>query len=73
MPTAADAYSVLVVHEVNGNRLLCVRNPWGTFEFDGDWSDKSDLWNKHPEVKRALLKAGFEQYLQFLSDDGIFW
>jgi len=42
------AYSVLSVHEIkvrNENiRLLRLRNPWGNQEWQGDWSDKSNLW-----------------------------
>ena len=25
-----------------------VRNPWGSFEWKGDWSDQSLMWTKHP-------------------------
>lgn len=38
------AYSVISAKEVKGNRLLCLRNPWGNYEWEGDWSDKSKLW-----------------------------
>ena len=24
--------------------LVQLRNPWGNFEWQGDWSDHSDLW-----------------------------
>jgi calpain-15 len=38
------AYSVIEVKEVYGHQLLQLRNPWGSFEWDGDWGDNSDLW-----------------------------
>lgn len=45
-------------------KLLNLRNPWGTFEWNGDWSDKSDKWT--PELKQQVdLKEN--------SDDGLFW
>ena len=45
-------------------RLLRLRNPWGNFEWQGDWGDKSDCWT--PELKIQLdLKED--------ADDGTFW
>lgn len=35
------AYSVIIAKEVKGQRLVNIRNPWGGFEWDGDWSDQS--------------------------------
>jgi len=35
------AYSVIQVKEAHGNKLLNIRNPWGSFEWDGDWGDHS--------------------------------
>eukprot|EP00591_Stephanopyxis_turris_P006129 CAMPEP_0195522422 /NCGR_PEP_ID=MMETSP0794_2-20130614/20596_1 /TAXON_ID=515487 /ORGANISM="Stephanopyxis turris, Strain CCMP 815" /LENGTH=415 /DNA_ID=CAMNT_0040652179 /DNA_START=282 /DNA_END=1529 /DNA_ORIENTATION=+ len=73
---AGHAYSLIAAIEVTDGprigggkkekfRLLQLRNPWGTFEWKGDWSDKSDLWNKHPYVKKALNFVD--------ADDGAFW
>lgn len=46
-------------------QLVQLRNPWGTFEWKGDWSDKSTLWKKYPHVAKQL---------QFVdADDGAFW
>lgn len=38
------AYAVLTIREVKGIQLLNLRNPWGDFEWKGDWSDTSPLW-----------------------------
>jgi len=28
----------------NAIKLVQLRNPWGRFEWFGDWGDNSDLW-----------------------------
>ena len=43
--------------------LVLLRNPWGSFEWKGDWSDASDLWTD--ELKESV---GFVD-----RDDGAFW
>ena len=50
--------------EAKGNQLLNIRNPWGAFEWGGDWSDISPLWTK--EMK-ALIKPVLDK------NDGAFW
>jgi len=66
------AYSILDVRKIKPSmtssevfRLICIRNPWGSGEWTGDWGDKSDLWAKHPAIKKAV---GHQD-----SDDGSFW
>lgn len=44
--------------------LVKLRNPWGSGEWKGDWSDKSDLWTD--ELREYV---GFDGD----KDDGIFW
>ncbi len=44
-------------------RLLKIRNPWGNFEWNGDYSDKSDKWTK--DLKEQVK---FQD-----KDDGIFF
>eukprot|EP00960_Hanusia_phi_P000255 7196-Hanusia_phi.AAC.3 len=57
------AYSVLQMSETGAQRFIQIRNPWGEFEWNGRYSDKSDLWT--PELKAEL---GLED-----SEDGAFW
>ena len=58
------AYSIISAAEYNGIKLLNIRNPWGNFEWDGDWSDKSHLWTED------MIK-GFNAVLD--ENDGSFW
>jgi len=60
------AYSITGLEELdNGTRLIRIRNPWGQVEWNGDWSDNSEIWNTVPGV-RGRLDAEFD-------DDGEFW
>merc|ERR1712048_712575 len=62
------AYTILsVVQNVAGSQkdMLQLRNPWGSGEWKGDWSDKSDMWSKHPDIKQALDPE--------FAEDGTFW
>lgn len=43
--------------------IVCIRNPWGKFEWRGDWSDESPKWTE--EAKELV---GFVE-----GEDGIFW
>ena len=61
---AGHAYSVIQVKEAYGYRLLNIRNPWGSFEWDGDWSDNSPKWT--PKIKKAIKPILDEK-------DGTFW
>jgi calpain-15 len=66
------AYSILKVRDTGGFKLLCLRNPWGSFEWKGDWSDASPLWKKHPLMRSQLTDGGVFSK-QSDKDDGIFW
>jgi len=55
-------YSIISVHEFQQCRLLKLRNPWGKFEWTGDYSDNSKLWTN--EMKE---KIGYSN-----EDDGVF-
>mmetsp|Transcript_31453 Transcript_31453/g.73769 ORF Transcript_31453/g.73769 Transcript_31453/m.73769 type:complete len:583 (-) Transcript_31453:127-1875(-) len=46
-------------------RMVQIRNPWGTGEWKGPWSDASPLWEKYPHVRETLQFSG--------RDDGTYW
>ena len=56
-------YAVISAKSVDSARLLKLRNPWGRYEWRGDWSDASSLWT--PETLKAMQMEGS-------SDDGVF-
>ena len=74
---AGHAYSVISAVQVterirgvpkpNGKtfRLLQLRNPWGSYEWKGAWSDKSNMWNKYKSIANQLGHTN--------ADDGTFW
>jgi len=49
---ADHAYSIIDVTRTHGFSLIKLRNPWGNTEWQGNWSDKSPLWDKYPAIKR---------------------
>ena len=59
-------YSLSAAAKVVDYRLVKLRNPWGHFEWDGKWSDDSELWKQHPAVAKACRYTG-------PADDGQFW
>lgn len=46
------AYSIMDAKEVNGEKLLKLRNPWGKKEWNGAWADGSEQWT--PEWMKLL-------------------
>eukprot|EP00435_Cladocopium_sp_Y103_P043076 s1208_g12.t1 len=59
------AYSFLHAKEACSRRLVCLRNPWGSFEWKGPWNDKGEEWKANPDVAKALQVD--------LKSDGAFW
>ncbi|XP_071766528.1 calpain-1 catalytic subunit-like [Centroberyx gerrardi] len=64
----AHAYTVTAVTQVECNgttvKLVRIMNPWGRQEWNGNWSDKSYLWDRVSREDRAKC---------FERDDGEFW
>ncbi|VDK85153.1 unnamed protein product [Litomosoides sigmodontis] len=57
------AYSLLDVKEYNNQRVVRLRNPWGTFTWNGPWCDTWAGWDE--SSRRVLLPDGPEE--------GAFW
>lgn len=51
--------------ETDGLRLVQVRNPMGTVEWKGAWSDDAAEWKAHPSMAKRCLAVD--------EDDGGFW
>lgn len=62
------AYTLLAVYEFKSKgkeqRLVKLRNPWGSGEWNGNWSDDDKKW-----TAQLRKDAGFDGG----KDDGIFW
>jgi calpain-15 len=57
-------YTIINVADCLGYKLLNLRNPWGSFEWKGAWSDNSAEWT--PEMIQMLQPV-------FDPEDGAFW
>lgn len=67
---AYSLLSVQLLHTDDGHelRLVKIRNTWGNTEWNGDWSDNSDLWKKNTKLARQC-----DVDVANPKDDGIFW
>ena len=54
--TPGHAYTVLGILEINIEKVIKLRNPWGNFEFSGDWSDYSSKWTEELKIKYEFNK-----------------
>ena len=66
------AYTVMDLHEINGEKVMRLRNPWGNGEYTGDWSDSSKKWTSDLKKKFNFVKKddgdfymAYEDYLKY--------
>jgi len=59
---AGHAYTLLGAKMTVGGVKLCqLRNPWGGFEWQGDWGDDSDLWTDEIKVSERSERASLDE------------
>ena len=47
------AYTVMDLLEINGEKVMRLRNPWGNGEYTGDWSDSSKKWTTENDLSKS--------------------
>lgn len=65
---SGHAYTILdaqMVVDSSGKEdyIIQIRNPWGSFEWNGKWADNSTAWTEDLKDKLLVHRA----------DDGLFW
>ena len=64
----SHAYTVLRAKEYNGKRFVVVRNPWGTGEWKGRWSDGAKEWTEEWLPALTALNHTFGDDGQFVME-----
>ena len=63
---AGHAYSLLGCYEINDEKIVKLRNPWGKFEWNGPWCDADLIWKTVSNKKKHEM--GYSH-----RDDGTFF
>ena len=58
-------YTVFSAHEVGGERLIRVRNPWGAETYEGPWSDGDSNWDR-------TIESEGKTFLDYFTDLGLY-
>ena len=68
----SHCYTILDIHEIKGEKVIRLRNPWGEEQFHGDWSDNSSKWTEILKKKYKFDKKedgdfyiGFTDFLHY--------
>ena len=69
-----DQWLLSVKFEVEGVKLVQMRNPKGSFEWTGPWKDGGEEWKKNKGISQALkVKKTNRKGFWNEWDDGAFW
>ena len=66
--SSSHAYTVIKAQEIKDKsgksvKLLKIRDPWGTEQYDGPWNDKDENWSTQLRIQTGAVNR----------NDGIFW
>jgi calpain-15 len=64
----SHAYTFIGCKEVDGMRFVQLRNPWGGFEWKGDYSDNSTLWTDRLKKELGYVKAEDGAFFMLFDD-----
>ena len=74
---AGHAYTVLGLHEIKGEKVIRLRNPWGEENYNGAWSDNSSKWTKELKEKYKFdekedgdFYMGYKDFLKYFMNIG---
>eukprot|EP01064_Diplonema_japonicum_P010265 TRINITY_DN17579_c0_g1_i1.p1 TRINITY_DN17579_c0_g1~~TRINITY_DN17579_c0_g1_i1.p1 ORF type:complete len:643 (+),score=127.56 TRINITY_DN17579_c0_g1_i1:65-1930(+) len=62
-------YSIIDFHHDESDRFVRIRNPWGSTEWKGRYSDNHSSWESRPDLKEKLVTSRDDK----CKDDGAFW
>ena len=62
------AYTLIGAYYTGGQRLVKIRNPWGQFEWHGDWSDQYHGWTDEMKEEVGWSDANDGIFFMSLSD-----
>ena len=54
-------YTVFSAHEIGGEKLIRIRNPWGAETYTGPWRDADSRWDQIIPGEDSLT---FKQYFE---------
>ena len=71
---AEHAYTMIGCIVLDDDTRLCkIRNPWGNFEWKGDWSDSSDLWTSELKKKCNFTEANDGTFFMCWEDAQVYF
>ncbi|BFU22619.1 calpain family cysteine protease, putative [Entamoeba histolytica HM-1:IMSS-B] len=62
------AYTLIGAYEVDGIKLLKIRNPWGCCEWKGKWRDDDPAWTESMKKKLEVVEVNDGIYFMEIGD-----
>ena len=62
------AYTLIGAYQLTAVRLVKIRNPWGTFEWTGKWSDSYSGWTSEMKEQVDFTEANDGTFFMCMED-----